>query len=739
MSWTYDGSKAGGLHRAAWRAILLSLMVFAPIGCTDDGGDESKLEAPEGDVSPGGARGTLIITRTQATVGGTVDESIRRVEVTLLADDGGEQGGGSASVRDGRWEALVLDPETDAEAYPMPGQSLEFRWLNADAEVVNQQIIVIPDLHYSFTAKEGSVEGAVEKTPLGWGANGIAFVALSIGNPEIASSEADVSTDGSFNLSVGEATGAGNSSARLSIGSADGSTRMVEVRRVPYVRVSLRPGDITGAMAPLSEVEIKLSDADGTREGRAHAFTGPDGRFEAWIRDDAGERIRPRPGDRIIVNDGFDRRDWTLPAMVGGWDRASGELRGIGTPGNSINILMWNPWHKEEDDEPTALVADDGSWATLPDANVLPATHYYVTERFPLGDELYFCYQIPILHAQPGSAVVTVEALWEVEAEIDLIRGGWVIASAAGGGTWSGEIEMLLVDSDGEAVPAIAGDEIIALLDGERTSLNVADLEAQIGELGQLIGTAPPGTIVGAATSSPIGELMTVGTGGEFALKAHDRTIAGGPNPGDTISAFTLGANGNVTHKRFVGPSLEVRLDELIIIGTIDPQGPPARVLRVNSSGTSTAMVEPSWDVRFELRADTMDAFQLTDDLGTDTQFGSAGMAALQRFELSQARSTTAITVPMFSAVVDGVESVLSGIGPADEIVDIKVWIGESVMPESLSAFIDADGKWRAKFGAHARGRFSYTFDEVSRFEVRLRLGSNTLRIDVPGGRPPEG
>ncbi len=723
----------------------LTVLTLVAIACDDKAQPPPQDSTSTVDRSPMSARGTFVITRTNASIGGSSAGAFGRVEATLFDVEGNARGTGSTTVRDGSWELQLYDEAEDVETYPMPRERVEIRQLDTEVGTPTSVTFEVPELTYNFDADAGIVSGKVDRSAEGWGAEGIASAEIVIGRPEIATASAGVEEDGSFSIDIGESAGAGSSSAAISVVSGDGSIRFVEDRRVPYVRVSLRPGDVTGAMAPLSNVELELLGEDGAPRGHGRALSGPDGRFEAWMRDASGERVRPRAGDRIIVGDGRDRRDWVLPEMVGSLDPVSGDLVGRGSPGNEIAILMWNPWHRGADGEPFTVVNADGTWSAQPPSPIEVATHYYITERFPEGDELYLCYQIPMLHAEPGSAAVWVEALWEVQADLSLQRHGEVIATAVGGGPWSGELELIFEDAGGSQVAVAAGDTIDGTLDGEPVSFSVAALEATIDPDGMFVGSGPAGAEVGAATRSPIGEPVTLGDDGLFSLDAVGRTTGGSARPGDRLSVFTLNESGHATHRSFVGPSLEVRLDRPIISGALDPRGPAATLAHVGADGTSTAM---------QVEADVYGLFQATIDrpvVVPDYGNGEASSAtadpaggdggergALERFELSQAGATTAVTIPVFSAVVGQDQESLVGVGPPYGIVDVKVWIGSSVMPEALATFIKEDGTWKVAFGSGTPGRFTYQFGDVSRFEVGLLLGPNALRMDLPGGLAAE-
>lgn len=779
MKRRHERKWAGAVGPASLAAIAATvLLAVAPIACRDQPPAEPMDDPPpqeRSERSEGAERSersgtqldaTVIITRTSAEIGGRADPEVQRVEATLYSAEGLARGTGATNIRQEHWDLLLLDPATDDEAYPMAGERVEIILFDPHDAEIERRTIDLPELTYSFDAEGGVVAGRVGRVADGWGPEGVARALITIGRPEIASAVAPVGEDGAFSFDVGEAAAAGSASVQLGLETVDGAVRLVEERRVPYVRVSLRPGDITGAMTPLTRVDLELSPAGGAPVQRGYALTGPDGRFESWIRSPTGRRIRPRAGDRIVVDDGRDRRDWVLPEHDGAWDREGGGIVGRGSPGNEISILMWNPWHAGADGEPRTVVEPDGAWSVAPSSPILPGTHYYVTERFPGGDELYLCYQNPVLHAEPGSAVVGVEALWEVEAELELRRGGETIARAAGGGPWSGNLELVFEDAGGEPVEVAAGDVIEGTLDGESVSLTVAALEAEI-DGDEVVGTGPAGAEVGLATSSPLGDRVTLGDDGRFALDAHGRAADGAAEPGDRLSVFTLDESGHVSHRRFVGPSLEVRIDPPGVSGDVDPRGRAPRLVRRAPDGTTAAVpIEADTFGRFDAPLDQAIVIPSGSGSGEGAAVGTGQGAAsgpasdgqgtdgaasggqdtdgpasggLERFELSQAGVTTAISVPVFTARIEQGREALVGTGPVYGIIDIKAWIGEAELPEPLATFIDQDGTWRAAFGPGAGGRFSFSFDEVSRFEVRLRLGSNALRLDVPGGRRPEG
>ncbi len=272
---------------------------------------------------------------------------------------------------------------------------------------------------------------------------------------------------------------AGGSAYTLQVTDKKGFTVATD-HGVPYVRISLHPGDITGRTRPFTVVTMTLRSADGSLRGGGAAEADATGRFTAWIRDDQIRRVRPETGDVLVIHDGEQLREIEVAALEADHDLGTDRLAGLAPPDARIAVATWNPWRPGEVDSPETDVGESGDWEIESSVNLLPASHYYVTAHLPSGDQIYYCYQVPLLAALPGTPRALVEGLWEVEAALELVRAGNVVASASGGGAWSGDLDLVLRDPAGAPVEIMAGDTLRGMLDGTPVTLKVPRWSASL-------------------------------------------------------------------------------------------------------------------------------------------------------------------------------------------------------------------------------------------------------------------
>lgn len=454
-------------------------------------------------------------------------------------------------------------------------------------------------------------------------------------------------------------------------GPAVGSSRSVTATEAATsgLRISLHPGDIGGVAAPGEALRLALEGPEGRRAEAALRPQG-EGAFLTWLRDDAGRRVRPAPGQRLWSS---EHGTLEIPELSGRWDLERGVLEGEGPPGAALTIVMWNPWHPGEEATPRLEIGADGRWRLEPPVPLRRATHFYLTAHLPEGHELFLCRQVPLLYAEPGSPWVGVETLWEVEAALALERDGRQIARAAGGGPWSGQLELVLRDEDGRPAPMQPGDLLRATLDGEETSLEIGVLEAWL-EDGDVVGRAAPGARLRLGRLSPLGEPVQADEEGRFRIDTEGRAAGGRALPGERFEVYEERETGHQLVRRFLGPELEAAPDEGLLRGRSAP-GEALRVVRI-AGGEEIASAS--------LHSDPLGRFTAT--------LASAPGDRIALYAQDREAALAEMVVSPLEVALQG-DRVLGRAAPF-ALVDLEVWVGEDVAAERLAAYADEDGAW---------------------------------------------
>lgn len=477
-----------------------------------------------------------------------------------------------------------------------------------------------------------------------------------------------------------------------------GGTRRVLRRRVPYVRVSLHPGDVVGAGLPLAPVTVTLRGSDGALRARGLARAEMQGDFMVWLRDANGARVRARPGDRVTVEAGDAPWSLDLPTLDG---RAQGPSRlgGTGPPGADIDLTLWNPWLPGQYQVTATAAGPDGRWSSPVAVPLEPSTHYYMTARLPLGDQVFHCQQLPRLHLQPGSAIVRVNALSDLDAELTLRRGSAdsAPARAAGREAWSGELALTFHDAAGRPVIVQAGDHLRGQVNGVAVDLEVPPLAADLDRAGRVTGRAAPGTEIRLAMPGPLdGAATRADAEGRFVLPLDPERFPDGLPPwGQELVVYALLPGDHNLERRFAGGSLLLDLGPGVVTGEADP----GAALRLTIAGTEVAAA-----------ADAGGAFRL--EVPTLDRVGAAARIEIGRRRLD-------LVVPRLSLAYDAASGLADGQGPPETAVELRVLQDPASPGESLSATTDAEGRWSIDLrGGPGRGH-RYLAAAPRRLELR--------------------
>lgn len=477
-----------------------------------------------------------------------------------------------------------------------------------------------------------------------------------------------------------------------------GGERRVLRRKVPYVRVSLHPGDVVGAGLPLAPVTVTLRGSDGALRARGLARAEIQGDFMVWLRDANGARVRARPGDRVTVEAGDAPWSLDLPTLDG---QAQGRSRlgGAGPPGAVIDLTLWNPWLPGQYQVTATAAGADGRWTSPVAVPLEPSTHYYMTARLPLGDQVFHCQQLPRLHLEPGSAIVRVDALSDLDAELTLHRGiaGPPLARAAGREAWSGELALTFRDGAGRPVLVQAGDRLRGQVNGDTIDLEVPPLAAALDRAGRVTGRAAPGTEIRLAMPGPLdGAAARADAAGRFDIPLDPERFPDGLPPlGQTLVVYALLPGDHNVERRFAGGSLLLDLGQGVVTGEADP----GAVLRLTIAGTEVSA-----------QADAGGAVQLA--VPTLDRVGAAARIDLGRRSLD-------LVLPRLTLAYDAASGLADGQGPPETAVELRVLQDPAGPGESLSVTTDAEGRWSIDLrGGPGRGH-RYLAAAPRRLELR--------------------
>lgn len=467
---------------------------------------------------------------------------------------------------------------------------------------------------------------------------------------------------------------------------------------MPWARVSLHPGDVTGALRPRAGMTLTLYGADDEARGAGAAVTDRSGRFSVWARDPAGRRVRPEAGDRVVIDDGESRLTVDVPPLAGDWDLGAGILSGPAQPGARIEAVLWNPWRPGEVATPATAAGADGTWS-LAGIPLHPATHFYLTELLAPGDQAYYCQQVPMVYVEPGSSAVEVQTLWEVEAALELMRGGRVVARARGGGPWSRNLVLALRDDAGRPAAVQPGDRLTGTVDRAAVDIAVGRFDARLDPAtGRIAGHAAPGARVGLARDRQVIQAAetTAAADGAFTLDAGGALVDGWPGPGVEIQAFQPLGDHNL-RARFVGPSLTATLGGRAAGGRATP-GARITVVRAaadadgGAGGLATAV---SGAAAGDARAAVSAVADAAGRWEVDWPASTPPLAAGERLALQVEDGTwRAYTLPDLTAEIDAAAGAIVGGGTPGGVVSIEAFVGADIEPVTLSGFIGDDGRW---------------------------------------------
>lgn len=724
------------VRAAAGLAVGLGLAAAAGLaGCrpgagpVDEPGASRASDAASTSARPLGvpprdtAGATIALTEADAAIAGRLPAgAVGPVSITLRAADGRLRAGATADVegRTGRWSALLVGPD-GTDVAPRPGDRVRAVDRDGSHDWTVPPLVVRfgrgSDVVSGTTAAGASV--AVTRTGVrrGTGDGGLpaepaAYAGATARPPSDAAAAppsavaVTAGADGAFTARLGAGVALrGDDEIRLVVDA--GGMRWNARRRVPFLRVAIHPGEVTVFLRPLAPVTLTLVGPGG-RSAAGRAVTDRDGRATVWLHDAAFRRLPPARGDTVAATDGETALALRVPDFAAGHDLAAGVLSGIGTPGDAVDITLWNPWFPGEIDEPRTVVGADGRWQVTSAVGLHPASHYYVTEVLPGGDRLFRCYQVPMLHVTVDSAVVGIQALTFADARLELARAGRTIARGRTTRPWLDVGAVVLRDAAGAPVAARPGDVVRATLDGAAVEVPVAGLTASVGSAMAIVGTAPPGAALELVRTSPLAR-TTADASGRYRFGDLEAAWLDGalPRPGTDLAVIERLPNGHVRRARLVGPTVVADIGTRTISGQA-AAGSAVTVARGADVATTTA--------------DATDRYTAT------LPAASAVLTGSDVVTLTVGAWSTALALVPLEAAFDAAAGRLAGRTAADSVA-VSVWAGAAVEPERWFVAADADdGAWSVDVTAPAPGAAPLAPAAVRRIEAAVRLDGHAVR-----------
>lgn len=761
-------------------ATLLSA-ALALAGCTRGGGATGEAGEPRADGRAGAPMGggdggaTVAVTFTEATISGRLAPgAVGPLSITVRSAGGALRAIGAAELdsRAGRWTALLRDGR-GGDVLPEAGDVLHvidrdrgYDWtvppltlhFGRGSDVISGTTAAGAVVYVEVTGgRRGTGDTGLPPTPAAYAHATSLPPADAATVPPPRAAQATAGADGAFAARLGAGVALrGDDEVKVAV--TVGGLRLNAPRHVPFVRVSLHPGDVAAYLRPLAVVSLTLAGPDGRLLATGRGVGDIDGRAAIWPHDASFNRRAARPGDTVTVDDGETRLAVTVPPFEAHHDLATGTLRGVGTPGDALDATLWNPWYPGELDEPRGAVGPDGTWTMRPKVALHPASHYYITEYLAAGDRIFYCYQAPMLHVEAGSATVGVQALYFADVRLTLERAGRAIATGRTVRPWVEIARIPLRDAAGRYVATAPGDIVKATLDGLPAEVEVGaitaavdvgatvdgdargggvvgvDATAPAGDVaGAIVGTAPPGATLELLGSSPLGISTTVGADGRYRFPpSEDARLDGAlPRAGAELAVAERLPSGHFRVARLIGPTMLVDIGARTVTGRA-AAGTRVTVRRGVDGATAVADAEDRYTATLPAGAAVItggEVVTLTVPVAAPsfTASSSRGDSSAMGGSTSTEWSSSMRVLPL-EATYDPSTGRLSG-RTAGDLVAVSVWAGDAVEPERWSVpVVDPDGPWSLDLTAPAMGAEPVAAEAVRRVEAVVRVEGHGVR-----------
>jgi hypothetical protein len=402
------------------------------------------------------------------------------------------------------------------------------------------------------------------------------------------------------------------------------------------------------------------------------------GWFSIYLYDALDMPVNILGGDVIKVND----VSITVPEIQATLDTDANTVSGLGPPNALLGIYVDWPSFQNQ----TVTTAADGSFSADFD-NIEPDSSAFIRYMTPEGNWIQSRFYVE----QTGTT--RIEARWNYSeyrpcdscvsgyagmryepVNLSLLRGGETIANAVDYSEYDSRFFGQFTDSTGAQVAIQPGDEIKMLSGGVTTNMTVATLTAMINkESGVLFGEGPAGSRI----YSNWWGWLDVGSDGKYFADF-------GAENGDDGYIYYADEDGHRTYVGWAYPEIRIRANSNYVEGWVD-WNVPVLVELFTSGGKLIASAETTsqiWNGWFGV--------YFTDSAGEPIIIMPGNTVAVT------ASPPTNIVVPELTAVVNKASDKVTGVGPADTQIEVRLYNGH--FTTYRYPLTDASGAYTADF-----------------------------------------
>ncbi len=378
----------------------------------------------------------------------------------------------------GRWGAALRGPD----ALPVPLAVGDRLLVDADG---TRAELVVPVLDIELDTTGNRVAGRT----LPGAAVDIEVQRLVAGKwVARASGRGTVGPDGRFEHSFPDYDLRAGDTATVTVTTSAGH-RIRRTRTADWMYLRLDNGVVAGGVAPAVAVDARLM-RDGSPISRATGASDKRGAFSVVIRNDAGARVLPRPGDLVtVVYPGQPPGDGLRMAVhdVGlDWDLDHDTVFGSAIPYADVALayekVSSGGWARSAI---TATADGGGRWSVdlfrQRNLDLVPGMRLEVMEILASGHRIGRQRYVPQLDLQLDGPGISGRGDPLAEVAITLLNAsGAALGYARGVGGDDGRFELALADATGAPVRLEAGNEISVTIGAQVRMVPVPPLDVRI-------------------------------------------------------------------------------------------------------------------------------------------------------------------------------------------------------------------------------------------------------------------
>jgi hypothetical protein len=548
-------------------------------------------------------------------------------------------------------------------------------------------------------------------------------------------------SDGRFTLSLaGRWDLAPNDEIEVSVVLQGGHTATL-MTRAPGLSVHLDTGHITGYASPFAIVEASLRDGAGQLRGTGTSNASELGRFEIELLDTGGNPVIPVAADTLELLYAGQRIKVTIPRLSATIDRAADSVAGQAEIGGEVSVVVQAaPGILQP--EQTQSVTPDPVGAFRADfagvADIAAGTRVTISYRGVDGHIAWIERLLPIAHLQHGGNLISGWVGPQAAVTLSVWRSGRAVAWASVPAQADGSFDAFVVDATGAPVALAGGDAVDARWSGGASPLAPASGHLQIPvaaitatldvATGRLVGRGPP---LGKVIIHPGGIQSggTVITAPADAAGAFAAIVPGGAGQplaaGLAVEAGVLTAEGHRVYTRAIVPYLELTLGQGRITGLAAPLADVE--IELDAAGRFLAAGQAHSDTfgRFEGLLRDGDGRIIAPEPGSVLSLVEPGPIH------------TRLDVPALSIAIDLPGNTLSGIGPANLPLGLRLQV-RGRPDTGMDVWTDVAGAWSLDGASLPSG---IQLAELTQAEAHARIDNGhqviAQAIRTPTPTPP--